>query len=754
MAQAGKGTKRAARARILVVEDEGIVAEDIQYRLENLGYAVPAVASSGEEAMKIAAETRPDLVLMDVVLKGTMNGVEAAKQMRDLFNIPVVYLTAYSDDNTLQGAKVTEPLGYVLKPFEERELQTTIEMALYRHEMERKLRESRQWLATTLRCISDAVIATDTQGRVKFMNAVAEDLTGWKQEEALGKELSRIFKANHSILISRDGREISIDDSAAPIKDDHGDISGVVLVFRDISERKHAEDALRQSEERYRNVVERSIQGIMIHQDSIIQFANPAFARIFGYSSPEEVIGINIWTDLIPPEERELLQARTAACLRGESIPVHQAWQAIHKNGTRVWIESGALRIMWHDRPAILAFLIDATERKNLEDQLRQTQRMEAVGKLAGGVAHDFNNLLTAITGYASLLLLKLQSDDPLRKDVDEIRKAGERAAALTSQLLAFSRKQILAPQNLDLNQLVANMDKMLRRLISEDIDLVTVPEKPLGWVKADPGQIEQVIVNLVVNARDAMPTGGKLTLETANVQFDEAYALSHVEVTPGPYAMLAVSDTGCGMDEETLSRIFEPFFTTKELGKGTGLGLSTVYGIVRQSGGHIWVYSEPTRGTTFKIYLPQVVESVRPLELSKGVTDLERGSETVLLVEDEEIVRNLVRNILQRKGYTVLEACNGNQALQVSESHSGPIHLLVTDVVMPGMSGRELAERVMTVRGEVKVLYMSGYTENAISRHGFLDPGVAFIQKPFTLAILTRTVRQVLDRTALYPIS
>lgn len=749
MAQAGKGTKRVARPRILVVEDEGIVAEDIQYRLEHLGYAVPAVASSGEEAMEKAAETRPDIVLMDIVLKGNMDGVEAARQMRDRFNIPVVYLTAYSDDKTFQRAKVTGPLGYVLKPFEERELQTTIEMALYRHELERKLRESRQWLATTLRSISDAVIATDNQGRVKFMNAVAEDLTGWKQEEVLGKELSGIFNVNHSILISRDGKEISIDESAAPIKDDHGDISGVVLVFRDISERKQAEEALRQSEERYRNVVEGSIQGIMIHQDSIIQFANPAFARILGYSSPEEVMGMNVWKGLVAPEERETLQARTAACLRGESIPVHQAWQAIHKSGTRVWIESGATQIMWHNRPAVLAFFIDATERKNLEDQLRQTQRMEAVGKLAGGVAHDFNNLLTAITGYASLLLLKLDSDDPLRKDVDEIRKAGERAATLTSQLLAFSRKQILAPQNLDLNQLVANMDKMLRRLIGEDIDLVTVPGQPIGCVKADPGQIEQVIMNLVVNARDAMPTGGKLTLETANVELDETYARSHVEVTPGPYAMLAVSDTGCGIDADTLSRIFEPFFTTKDFGKGTGLGLSTVYGIAKQSGGHIYVYSEPTRGTTFKIYLPRVEESVGPFELPKGVGELERGSETVLLVEDEKIVRNLVRNILQEKGYTVLEARNGDEALRVSGDHSGAIHLLVTDVIMPGMNGRELAQRMMNSRGDVKVLYMSGYTENAISRHGFLDPGVAFIQKPFTLATLTRKVREILDRRA-----
>jgi PAS domain S-box-containing protein len=388
----------------------------------------------------------------------------------------------------------------------------------------------------------------------------------------------------------------------------------------------------------------------------------------------------------------------------------------------------------------------ELTGRKRLEEQLLQAQKMEAVGRLAGGVAHDFNNVLTAITGYADLLLMNLGDLDPWRKDVEEIKKAADRASTLTHQLLAFSRKQVLQPRVLNLNAVVANMEKMLRRLIREDIDLVAVLDPALGNVKADPGQTEQVIMNLAVNARDAMPQGGKLTIETMNVYLDEDYARQHVDVQPGPYVMLAVSDTGIGMNEETLSYIFEPFFTTKEKDEGTGLGLSTVYGIVKQSGGHIWVYSEPGQGTTFKVYLPQVEEVIELLEPSSVPTELPQGSETVLLVENADIVRGLAHRVLLQNGYTVLEARHGEEAFLICEQHEGPIHLLVTDVVMPGMSGRELAERLTTSYPETKVLYMSGHTDNAIVRHGVLEPDIAFLQKPFTPDVLARKVREVLD--------
>ncbi len=380
------------------------------------------------------------------------------------------------------------------------------------------------------------------------------------------------------------------------------------------------------------------------------------------------------------------------------------------------------------------------------EEQLRQAQKMEAVGKLAGGVAHDFNNLLTIITGYGELLLRRLGPRDPSRKYIEEIKKAGDRAASLTQQLLAFSRRQVLIPKALDLNVVVDGMSTMLQRLLGEDIDLATTLAPELWHVKADPGQLEQIIMNLAVNARDAMPQGGKLTLETANVEITETRVRGQVVMAPGYYAMLAMSDTGVGMDQETQSRIFEPFFTTKEQGKGTGLGLSTVYGIVKQSGGHIVVYSEPGRGTTFKIYLPRVEEMVERVVVEPMTSALPRGTETILLVEDEPGVRSFAREALELQGYTVLEARHGIEAMLVSNQHSGSVHLLVTDVVMPQMSGREVVEYLVAQRPHLKVLYMSGYTENAIVHHGVLDPGTFFLQKPFTPEALVRRVREVLD--------
>jgi signal transduction histidine kinase len=381
-----------------------------------------------------------------------------------------------------------------------------------------------------------------------------------------------------------------------------------------------------------------------------------------------------------------------------------------------------------------------------LQEQFHQSQKMEAIGQLAGGIAHDFNNLLTIIKGYSQLSLIELKENDPMREGIEEIKRAADRAADLTRQLLAFSRRQILEMKILDLNTVLRNLDKMLRRVIGEDIELVTLMADDLGRVKTDPGQIEQVIMNLAVNAKDAMPKGGKLTIETANVELDETYARSHVAVIPGRYAMLSVSDTGVGMTAEVKEQVFEPFFTTKEKGKGTGLGLSTVYGIVKQSGGNIWIYSEPGQGTTFKIYLLRVDEPLEELKEKAEVKGIPRGSETILVVEDEEKVLKLTVQILRGQGYAVLEAPHGDDALLVCEQHEGPIHLMLTDVVMPNMSGLELAKRLKAFHPEMKVLYMSGYTDNAIVHHGVLEKGMNYIQKPFTIEGLARKVREVLD--------
>jgi signal transduction histidine kinase len=379
------------------------------------------------------------------------------------------------------------------------------------------------------------------------------------------------------------------------------------------------------------------------------------------------------------------------------------------------------------------------------QEQLLQSQKLEAVGQLAGGIAHDFNNLLTVIIGYGDLLLRATATDDPRKQRIQEIRNAADRAAALTRQLLAFSRKQVLQPKVLDLNSIVPGMEKMLRRMIGEDLELRTALEPDLGNVKADPGQIEQIIMNLVVNARDAMPSGGKVSIETANADLDEIYARHHVAVIPGPYVMLAVSDTGKGMDEETRRRIFEPFFTTKALGKGTGLGLSTVYGIVKQSGGSIWVYSEINQGTTFKIYLPRVDQEAQEYKHAAEAEVTPKGTGTILLVEDSELVRKLVREALETCGYNVLDAGTRADALFICERHKKTIHMLLTDVVMPEISGRELANRLVSLHPEMRVLYMSGYTEDTIVHHGVLEEGINFIQKPFSAEALALKVREVL---------
>jgi PAS domain S-box-containing protein len=402
----------------------------------------------------------------------------------------------------------------------------------------------------------------------------------------------------------------------------------------------------------------------------------------------------------------------------------------------------------------VIGVALDVTDRKHLTDQLRQSQKMQAIGELAGGVAHDFNNLLMVVKGHAQLLLERMPKEPSLHHSVQQMEKAADRAASLTRQLLAFSRKQVLQPRVLDMNDVVTGMIKMFSRVIGENIEMAFVPGAKLGRTKADPGQMEQVLLNLVVNARDAMPSGGRLTIETSNVQLDRSYSAGHAAIEPGPYVMLTVTDTGCGMDAETQSRIFEPFFTTKESGKGTGLGLATVYGVVKQSGGYIWVYSEVGCGSTFKIYLPEVTEEIEAPAIEQETSGSAAGTETVLFVEDEQSVRELVRDYLAGVGYRVLDAGDGIEALETAERHKGPIHILITDVVMPRLSGRDLATKLCSERPGLKVLFISGYTDDTIVRHGALEGGVAFLQKPFNLRALADKIREVLRAETPAPVS
>jgi two-component system cell cycle sensor histidine kinase/response regulator CckA len=519
------------------------------------------------------------------------------------------------------------------------------------------------------------------------------------------------------------------------------------------SERKRAVEALRQIEERFRQIYDEAPVGYHeLDKEGRIIRVNRRELEMLGYKE-EELLGRPVWKFVVEEEmTRQVIMAKIAG-----DVSFHETFERTYrrKDGTTlpVLIEDRVIRDKKGRITGIRSMIEDITERrraeealKKSEEQVRQWQRVEAIGRLAGGVAHDFNNLLMTIKGCSELLLGELDPHDFRREEVEEIRKAAQRATALTRQLLAFGRRQVLQPQVLDLNEVVANMDRMLQRLIGEDIQLLTVLDPELWPVKVDPGQIEQVIMNLAVNARDAMLGGGKLTIETANVVLDEEYALRHVAVKPGPCVMLAVTDNGCGMDKETRSHLFEPFFTTKNKGEGTGLGLSTVYGIVKQSGGNIWAYSEVGQGTTFKVYLPRVEEAVKTYRPKVAPTVSPGGSETILLVEDEEAVRTIVSKILQNRGYTVLEAHHGHEALQICKDHEGPIQLMVTDVVMPHMSGRELAERLTFLRPELRVLFMSGYPDNAIVHHGVLGAGTAFLQKPFTLSALECKVRELLD--------
>ncbi|HEY6158645.1 MAG TPA: response regulator [Gemmatimonadales bacterium] len=514
-------------------------------------------------------------------------------------------------------------------------------------------------------------------------------------------------------------------------------------------ERSRAADDVRTSAARLKAIIDGALDAVItMDGEGVIRSWSPQAERLFEWPA-SDTIGRKLSATIIPARYRDAHERGLAHFLAtGEGPVLNRRVEitGLRRDGREIPVELAITPMRLEGAWLFSAFVRDISERHLLESQLRQAQKMEAVGRLAGGIAHDFNNLLTAVLGSVDLVLDELGPEAPARGDVEEIRKAALRAGELTRQLLAFSRQQVLAPQVLDLNALVANMGKLLRRLIGEDVELRTALAPDLGAVKADPGQMEQVIANLVVNARDAMPAGGRLTVETANAELDKDYADQHFPAPPGSYVLLAVSDTGTGMDPETKGRIFEPFFTTKEKGKGTGLGLATVYGVVKQSGGYIWVYSEPGQGTAFKIYLPRVREAPGPARPGPAPAAPLRGSETLLLVEDDEMVRHLVSRMLKSRGYTVLAASDGTHALRQLESHRGAIDLLITDVVMPGMSGREVAQRVAALQPQAKVLYLSGYTDDAIVRHGMLEPGIAFLQKPFSADVLARKVREVLD--------
>jgi two-component system, cell cycle sensor histidine kinase and response regulator CckA len=655
-----------------------------------------------------------------------------------------------------------------------------------------------------LEAAPDAMLVVNSRGQIVLVNAQTEKLFGYKRDELLNQRLEILmphrFRLQHDvqrdqffgnphsrpmgsglelIALRKDGSEFPVDITLSPVKTEEGIV--VLSSIRDITERKANEElarqnaemkikmaeenaelaaakrelkivaerervseALRKSEARVRRLVDSNIIGICTGDlNGKLLDANDAFLDMLGFTREDLKSDQMRWDVLRPPEYREMDRI---AIDRLKTTGAASPWetQFFRKDGSRMFALIGVATLVAEsgDLEAI-SFVLDLSEQKRLEQQLRQAQKVEAIGQLAGGIAHDFNNLLAVIIGYSEMFEEQLSESDPLRPKAEQIRKAGQRAAALTRQLLAFSRKQVLEPTVLDLNAVIADTLKMLSRLIGEDIELVAVPAPDLGRVKADHGQIEQVILNLAVNARDAMPQGGRLTITTENAEMDEVFVRQHAGAVPGSYVMLAVTDNGCGMDHETQTHIFEPFFTTKGEGKGTGLGLATVFGVVKQSGGYVSVYSELGQGTSFKVYLPRtddfVAAAAKP---GKGNV---RGSETILIVEDAQPLRELARELLEASGYTVLEAINGEDAIRVAEKHRGHIHLLLSDVVMPIMGGWKLTEHMLRMYPDMKMLYMSGYTDEFMAHHGVLDSGVALLQKPFTKESLMSKVREVL---------
>jgi len=617
--------------------------------------------------------------------------------------------------------------------------------------------------ATALEAAANPIIISRRDGTIVWVNKAFEELSGYTREEALGQS-TRLLKAGQQSpsfyknmwetilsgqrwrgeLVNRrkDGTVYEEEMTITPVKNGAGDVTHFIAIKLDITERKRAEEWIC----RLAQAVENSAELIAIaNPDGRISFANQALLQATGYKDTEiigEFFGKTLISHNNPPALDEEIRARTLleGGWRGECL-------GRRKDDSQfpVFLSTGQIKDSQGLVIGIFGIGQDITDRKRLEEQLLVSQKMEAVGRLAVGVAHDFNNLLGVIVGYSDLVLDAFPSDDPRHQQLEQIKKAGLRATSLTRQLLTFSRKQVCQPVVLDINALVTDFNKMLRRMVGEDIEFTNALHQGLGQVKADPGQIEQVIMNLVVNSRDAMPNGGKLIIETANVDLDEDYCLLHPSVQPGHYVMLAVSDTGSGMDAKTQARIFEPFFTTKEEGKGTGLGLATVYGVVKQSEGHIWVYSELGKGTTFKIYFPRIDEPAHSAATDLGAPGSMRGSETILLAEDSALLRVLTCTLLENNRYEVIAAENGMEAVKLAERCDRPIHLLLTDVVMPGMSGRELADRLAVKRPGMRVLYMSGYTNDAIVHHGVLEPGLFFLQKPFSQEALTHKLREVL---------
>jgi len=768
--------------RILILEDVAADAVLMEHELRKARIMfITNRVETREDFVKGIKEFAPDLILADYTLP-SFDGLSALAIAREQCpEVPFIFITGSLSEETAVECMKSGATDYVLKDHLIRigpAVQGALEKRRTREEKERAeevLRASDIRYCRLFESAKDGILVLDGDtAEITDVNPYMVEMLGYPYDELLGKRLCDVspFKETEKTQtffreLQKEGyiryENLSLETKEKkPIDVEfvsnayHIDGKKVIQCnIRDITERKRAEKALVKSETKFQELFNDAPVGYFeCDNRGRITSVNRTELEMLGYTL-EEMVGQPAWKFVVEQDEA---RHQMLAKLAGIVPPARGLeWTYRRKDGTTfpALIEDRLLKDSEGKIIGVRSTIQNISERKQmekektlLEEQFRQSQKMEAMGRLAGGIAHDFNNLLTIIKGYSQLLFADLKKGDPMGRGIEQIQKATQRAADLIRQLLAFSRRQVMEMRVLDLNSLLRELDKMLRRVIGEDIVLVTFLAEDLGRVKADSGQLGQVLMNLVVNARDAMPSGGKLTIETTNMVLDEEYVRTHVELPPGCYVVLSVSDTGVGMTPEVRDRIFEPFFTTKEKDKGTGLGLPTAYGIVKQSGGNILVYSEPGKGTTFKIYLPRVDG---PLEEWGGMVveggELPRGKETTLIVEDFEEVRQLAVQVLERQGYKVLEAANGKETLRVCEKYKGQIHLMLTDVVMPGMSGRELAGRIKSLHPEMKVLYTSGYADDTIVHYGVLREGVNYIQKPFTMEGLARKVREVLDK-------
>jgi len=760
----------APELKVLLIEDNPADARLVQEMLKDVRKPVMLThAARLRDALDHLRTQGYNAILLDLNLPDS-DGMNTFRRTRaEAANAPIVVLTGLADEEVAERAVREGAQDYLVKAEVDGPLlYRSLRYAVERHRSDEAIRAGEALYRNLLEgSIQGVMIHVD--GIIKLANPALASMLGLEgPQELAGQQVSSFIapedremasayaKARREgrpapnqfelRLLKRDGSIVLLDCLASTI-DWHGCQATLATVV-DMTERKRAEQSLRASEERFRQIAENIKEAFLVVELDGYRplYLSRMWEEIWGRPLDEAYRNPLSWIQAVHPDDAGVVHETRQAIERGE--PISRNFRVVRPDGTVRWVRARAFPVYnaGHELYREVALVEDITDLRRTEEQLLQAQKMEAVGRLAGGVAHDFNNLLTAILGYSELVLQDLGPDHASAADVKEIRAAGQSAESLTRQLLAFSRRQILQPQTLDLNRILTRVDALLRRIIGEDIELTMALATPLGRVSADPGQMEQVVLNLAVNARDAMPQGGRLTIETANVVLDDDYVAQHQSAGPGPHVMMAVTDTGTGMDEATQLRLFEPFFTTKEPGRGTGLGLATVYGIVTQSRGSIWVYSEVGHGSTFKVYLPVTAEEIPAVPSLETAPVALSGTETVLVVEDQVEARSVICETLRRRGYTVIEAVNGPDAIVKGRHAEMAIDVMLTDVVMPGMGGRRVAELIRSTRPGLKIVYMSGYTDSTIVGHGFLEPGVTFVQKPFATETLLRKIREVLD--------